>query len=123
MNIKLSEREEGISFNCPRNSFMFAINNEIFDDLLIGNYMKVELIGIKSLYPNFTPFVTKYGDNGGAKSDEEIKKYFEYYKMNSINYWKDLLMLKTEDKIRASLNEFKSVYYIARKIRRFIPLW
>ena len=122
MNIKLSERKEGISFSCPRNSFMFAINNSIFDDLLIGNYMKVELIGLKSLYPDFTPFVTKYGDNGGSKSDEELKKYFEYYKMNSINYWKDLLMLKTEDKIRASLDEFKSAYYIARKIRRLLPL-
>lgn len=42
--------------------------------------------------------------------------------MNSINYWKDLLMLKTEDKIRASLDEFKSAYYIARKIRRLLPL-
>ena len=42
--------------------------------------------------------------------------------MNSINYWKDLLMLKTEDKIRASLDEFKSAYYIARKIRRLLLL-
>ena len=31
-------------------------------------------------------------------------------------------MLKTEDKIRASLDEFKSAYYIARKIRRLLPL-
>ena len=42
--------------------------------------------------------------------------------MSSVNYWKDLLMLKTEDKIRTSLNEFKGAYYFARKIRRYFPL-
>lgn len=121
MNIKISDKEEGISFSSPRNSFMYAINNQIFDDLLIGNFMKVELIGLRSLYPDFTPYVTKYADNGGAKTNQELKDYFEFYKINSVNYWKDLLMLKTEDKIRATLDEFKSAYYIARKIRRYFP--
>ena len=112
-------KKEGIIFKSPRNSFIYALNNDIFDDLLIANFMKVELVGVKSLYPDFTPFVTKYGDNGGAKSEAELKKYFDFYKMNSLDYWKDLLALKTEDKIRSTLDEFKTAYYLARKIRRF----
>ena len=49
--------------------------------------MKVRLINVPSLYPNFTPFITKYGDNGNAYSKYELKKkYFEYYKLNSANY-------------------------------------
>ncbi len=119
LNLKLSNRKEGIIFKSPRNSFIYAIENNIFDDLLIANFMKVELVGVKSLYPDFTPFVTKYGDNGGAKSEDDLKKYFEFYKINSLDYWKDLLMLKTEDKIRSSLDEFKTAYYLARKVRRF----
>ena len=119
LNIKFSDKAEGISFKSPRNSFMYAISNEIFDDILIRNFMQVELIGLKGLYPDFTPYVTKYSDNGGSKNNKELKKYFEFYKMNSINYWKDLLMLKTEDKIRTSLNEVKWAYYFARRIRRY----
>ena len=119
LNIKFSDKAEGISFKSPRNSFMYAISNEIFDDILIRNFMQVELIGLKGFYPDFTPYVTKYSDNGGSKNNKELKKYFEFYKMNSINYWKDLLMLKTEDKIRTSLNEVKWAYYFARRIRRY----
>ena len=39
---------------------MYSIENNIFDDLLIGN-LKVKLVNVPSLYPNFTPYVTKYG--------------------------------------------------------------
>ena len=37
--------------------------------------MKVKLIDVPSLYPDFTPYVTKYGDNGGVYSKTELKKY------------------------------------------------
>ena len=95
--IKLSNREEGIEFNTPRNSLIFSLNNNIFDDILIGNYMKTKLINVPSLYPDFTPYVAKYGDNGMARSNEELKKYFDYYKFNSTNYWLDYLKIKSEN--------------------------
>ena len=64
-NINLSKINNGcgIIFECPRNSLMIAIKYEIFDDLLIGNFMKTTIIGHKGLHPYFTPYVTKYGDN------------------------------------------------------------
>ena len=41
--------------------------------MLIGNFMKTQLINIKSLYPDFIPYVAKYADNGLARSEEELK--------------------------------------------------
>ena len=57
--IKLSNKKEGVEFNAPRNSLIFSIKNNIFDDILIGNFMKTKLINVPSLYPDFTPYVTK----------------------------------------------------------------
>jgi len=48
---------------------MTALQYQIFDDLLIGNFMKVTLHGDWGpgrLYPDFSPWVAKYGDNGRA---------------------------------------------------------
>ena len=62
---------------------MKAINIEIFDDLLIGNFMKTSLIGKwpeSKLYPDFTPYVGKYADNGRAKTTEELREYFREYR-------------------------------------------
>ena len=118
--IKLSNKKEGIEFNTPRNSLIFSIKNNIFDDILIGNFMKTRLINVPSLYPNFTPYVTKYGDNGMARSEEELKKYFQYYKLNSTNYWLDYLRIKSENIIRPNIEKYKNIYFLARSIKRKI---
>lgn len=80
--------------------------------------MKVKLVNVPSLYPDFTPYVTKYGDNGLSRSKEELDKYFEYYKFNSANFWLDFLKIKSEQIIRNKIEKYKSVYYMARKIKR-----
>jgi hypothetical protein len=116
-NLKLSKRKEGIVFNTPRNSLITALTHNIFDDLLIGNFMKVNLINVESLYPNFSPYVCKYGDNGGAFSNKQLKNYFNYYKFISPNFWKDFLKLQTEDIIRPLLSKSKNLYFFARKLR------
>ena len=55
----------GITFEVPRNSLMTAVDYEIFDDLLIGNFMKTTLHKFDSLYDgDFNFAVTKFGDNG-----------------------------------------------------------
>ncbi|MAV82466.1 MAG: hypothetical protein CMI90_03250 [Pelagibacteraceae bacterium] len=118
LNLKFSNKKQGILFETPRNSFIYSIKNNIFDDLLIGNFMKVRLINVPSLYPDFTPYVTKYGDNGLSRSKKELKKYFEYYKFNSANFWLDFLKIKSEQIIRNKIEKYKSVYYFARKIKR-----
>ena len=83
--------------------------------------MKTKLINVPSLYPDFTPYVTKYGDNGNVYSNNELKNYFDYYKFNSANYWTDSLKIKSETYVRAKLGSYKSIYYLARSIRRLIP--
>jgi hypothetical protein len=117
-NIGLSNKKEGISFNTPRNSLIYAIKNNIFDDILIGNFMKIKLINVPSLYPDFTPYITKYGDNGFSRSKKELKKYFKYYRLNSANYWLDFLKIKSESIIRTRLEKYKKLYFIARKLKR-----
>ena len=97
LNIKLSDRKSALLFETPKNSLMTSIEYDIFDDLLIGNFMKTKIIGARSLYPNFTPYVAKYGDNGGARSMNELHQYFDYYEMNSANFWSDMLQFKTEN--------------------------
>jgi len=55
---------------------MSCIEQALFDDLLIGNYMRTTLHNVESLYPDFTPYVAKYADNGGAKTKRELTRYF-----------------------------------------------
>ena len=68
--------ERGITFEAPRHSLATALRYEIFDDLLIGNFMKTTLHGrwpASRLYPDFTPYVSKYADNGRARTAEELR--------------------------------------------------
>ena len=75
----------GITFETPRASLMTVIEYEIFDDLMIGNFTKTTLHGAwprtstLGLYPDFIPFVTKFGDNGGAHTKDELTVYFAEY--------------------------------------------
>ena len=117
-NLKISSRKEGLKIETPRNSLIFAIKNKIFDDILIGNFAKFELIDVPSLYPDFNPYVTKYGDNGNAVTDAELKKYFDYYKLNSVNFWLDFLKIKSEEIIRTRLIKNKKLYLLARSLKR-----
>lgn len=75
--------ERGLTFEVPRNSLMTAVRYHVFDDLLIGNFMKTTLNGQfhnANLYPDFTPYVAKYGDNGMAKTRDELREYFSAYR-------------------------------------------
>jgi len=71
----------GITFEAPRNSLMTSVRCEIFDDLLIANFARTTLHGdVRSLYPDFTPYVAKYGDNGRAFSVGDLREYFWAYR-------------------------------------------
>ena len=80
----------GLTFEVPRGSLMAAVQYEIFDDLLIGNFMRVTLHGDWGpglLYPDFTPWVAKYGDNGRAHSLRELREYHcSYFRRSPGDY-------------------------------------
>lgn len=75
-------RKKGITFEAPRRSLVRAIKWRIFDDLLIGNFMKTTLHGAwgSRFYPDFSAYVGKYADNGLARTPEELEAYFEAYR-------------------------------------------
>ncbi|MGB8899089.1 MAG: hypothetical protein WCC90_07560 [Methylocella sp.] len=94
--------KRGIIFEAPRKSLMDAVSWQIFDDLLIGNFMKSRLVGIKSLYPGFTPFVSKYSDNGLASTTAEVSAYMEQYRRrNPLAFLKHELGMKTTQRLRS----------------------
>ncbi len=72
-----------VRFEAPRTSLMRAIEWEIFDDLLIGNFVKTTLLGAwpsGSLRPDFTARVAKYADNGYARTVADVRAYLAEYR-------------------------------------------
>ena len=57
------------------------------------------------LYPGFTPWVTKYADNGRARTDAELRAYFaEYRRRLGVTTWlRSSLEQRAKDSVRARL--------------------
>jgi hypothetical protein len=121
------QRGRGITFEAPRHSLITAVRYEIFDDLLIANFVKTVLHGgVRSLYPDFTPYVAKYGDNGRAFSGAELNDYFQCYREESgFQGWLDHVRVRSTRQMRrallATLSNTPALYRTARiAYRRFI---
>jgi hypothetical protein len=99
-------KDRGVTFEVPRGSLMTSVDYRIFDDLLIGNFMKTTLHGLPSL--NATPAefnyaIAKYGDNGRAETESEIATYLaEYRRRAGIDY----VLSALEDQSRNFLTRF-----------------
>jgi len=95
------KRSRGISFAVPRSSLMSAIEYRVFDDLLIGNFMKTTLHGVTSLYEgkgNFNFHVAKFADNGLAETEDEVLRYLaEYRRRAGVEYLLGVLEDKSRD--------------------------
>ncbi|MBI3344777.1 MAG: MBL fold metallo-hydrolase [Gammaproteobacteria bacterium] len=118
--IRLNPKREvrGVTFEAPRHSLMTAIKYEIFDDLLIGNFMKTTLHGNWSpgrLYPDFTPYVAKYADNGRAKSDQELADYFKAYRKRAVL---DFLKFQFEKKAEAIYRSYVAEGSLAHRVAK-----
>lgn len=115
MNPRL--RNFGMTFSVPRCSLMTAIDYKVFDDLLIGNFMKTTLHGGAKLYPHFTPFVAKYSDNGFADTPKQYRSYMtEYFRRNPMDVAADLLELKSEDIFRKLVPYDSGVHRAVKKL-------
>jgi hypothetical protein len=116
--------DAGITFEAPRHSLMLAIQYEIFDDMLIGNFMKTTLHGkLKSekptLHPYFEPYVPKYADNGRAKSKQELAAYFKEYKKRTGSMIDLLLLHKLEEKSKTLKSYLPQLEEHSKNIFRF----
>ena len=112
----------GITFEAPRGSLMVAVRNEIFDDLLIGNFMKTTMHGgPRSLYPDFTAFVAKYGDNGRAFTHAQLHDYFTAYRQAAgFQGWIDQMRVQGTRKVRGLLSGNRQLYLLARRIYGYV---
>ena len=111
-------KERGITFAVPRNSLMTCIRYRIFDDLLIGNFMKTTLHGVKSLNEGqFNYNVAKYGDNGMVETDEEVRKYLaEYRRRAGLDYLVSTLEDKSRDFLMRFAMQDSAIYKIVKSI-------
>ncbi len=121
-DIELGGRETGraVTFAVPRASLMRAVEWEIFDDLLIGNYVQTTLHGpwpSSGLYPGFTPWVTKYADNGRARTDAELRAYFAEYRrrLGLVTWLRASVERRAKDAVRARVSADSPVYQRARR--------
>ncbi|MGE0667875.1 MAG: hypothetical protein AB7O49_15070 [Sphingomonadales bacterium] len=71
-------RRRGVHFRAPRASLMAAVDSGYFDDMLLGNFMATELIGMR-LYPDFTPRVAKIGGNAGVFTMADLRRFRRHY--------------------------------------------
>jgi hypothetical protein len=121
--IDLGGRATGrsVTFAVPRASLTRAVEWEIFDDLLIGNYMTTALHGpwpSSRLYPGFTPCGTKYADTGRARTDAELRAYFaEYRRRLGLTTWlRSSLEQRAKDSVRSRLSADSPAYQRARQL-------
>lgn len=109
-----------LRFAVPRNSLMTAVQYRIFDDLLIGNFMKTTLIGTwprSGLYPDFTPYVARYSDQAEANTEEELESYFEAYRQRDPwEFWRHRMEMKAIDFFRASVSGDSQIYSRAKAV-------
>ena len=124
--IELSKKrfKRGITFETPRASLINAIENEVFDDLLIGNFTKTILHGdwdLPSLHPYFTPYVARYSDNGRAKSKKEVAAYFEIYKARApFAFMLHRFERESERRIRKFVGANTAALQIPKKLYLFL---
>jgi hypothetical protein len=113
----------GVIFEAPRHSLMEAVTNEAFDDLLIGNFMKTCLVGEwpkSGLYPHFTPYVAKYADNGRAKTDRDLRRYFSLYRQRApLSYLRHCVEIALTNAFRRRVSAHSPVFYAARRAWKY----
>ena len=123
LNLKFNgPKNKGISFELPRNSLVTACKYNVFDDLLIGNFMKTKLFGLQSLYDpyfNFNEIICKIGDNGLAYTEDEIEIYEkEYAKRLGIEYFFDLFASKSKNYFKFLFKNYGDSKYYS-KFRKY----
>jgi hypothetical protein len=113
-----------LTFEAPCASLVAALEHDVFDDLLIGNFMRTIVAGSTDpsvLYPHFTPYVAKYADNGLARSEEEVAAYLRAYRARApLAFLRHRLEQRARDRVRASLRKDSAAYRGARRAYRAV---
>lgn len=110
----------GLTFEVPRASLVNAVEWRIFDDLLIGNFMRTTLHGKWSksfLYPDFIPYVARYSDNANANTKVELDRYFEEYRKRApVEYFWHQFESRAVDMFRARIEGGSKMFQFGKKM-------
>jgi hypothetical protein len=73
------------------------------------------------LYPDFSPYVAKYADNGKAKSEEELSAYFKDYKKRMgikgvVDIFQQKIEKNSKNTFRSWVAEDSAVYKLSKKL-------
>uniref|UniRef100_A0ABZ2KLP1 MBL fold metallo-hydrolase n=1 Tax=Pendulispora brunnea TaxID=2905690 RepID=A0ABZ2KLP1_9BACT len=117
-----------LTFEVPRASLMTAVQYEIFDDLLIGNFMKTTLHGDwgtaqapNVLYPYFTPWIVRYADNAQVKTHDELREYFSAYRRRApFDYLLHRLEHEGVQKLRSLIRPDSPLFHTATRAYSFL---
>jgi len=113
----------GLTFEVPRGSLLIATEYQVFDDLLIGNFMKTKLHGKwpkSQLYPDFTPYVARYSDNAASRTKEELDAYFEEYrKREPLEFLRHKLEQKSVDVFRSHVTGGSKLFQFGKRVYWF----
>jgi hypothetical protein len=124
MPIGRKKFNRGITFEVPRSSLLVATEYQVFDDLLIGNFMKTTLHGKwpkSRLYPDFTPYVARYSDNASSRTKEELDAYFEEYrKREPLEYLRHTLEQKSVDVFRSHVTGGSRLFQFGKRVYWFM---
>lgn len=121
--------KKGVTFEVPRGSLMTCVEYKIFDDLLIGNFMKTTLHGdwpATKLYPDFTPYLCKYADNAHAYTDKAVADYLALYDSRSLDLrlfrWGQELKAQWQNRLPQGSAAYKVGKGMYRLLRKFAAL-
>ena len=119
IDINKQKFSTGVTFEAPRQSLMDAVNNRVFDDMLLGNFMKGTQHGKFRFNRRFTPYVAKVADNGLAESRAEVRAYHRhYFQRDPIAQVLFKLETDTESLVRKYLPRETKAFQVAKRVYR-----
>jgi hypothetical protein len=111
-------RDRGITFEVPRNSLMTAVTHRVFDDLILGGFMKTIPHHV-NFYENFGFVVGKYADNGCAETKNQLKSYLaEYRKRSGADWLLHQFTCEAQTRFRRYIRKDSAIYTLARDVYR-----
>jgi len=115
---KTQTKNKGLRFEVPRNSLMIAVKNNVFDDLLIGNFMKTIFVGDwnSTNLDSFSLNVSKIADNGGARTKKEVRDYYlEYIQRDTKAIIAHLFGRESERIFRSFVDSESEIFKFSKK--------
>lgn len=122
-------RPRGIRFFAPRRSLVAAVRSGYFDDLLIGNFVRTQLVNT-SLYPHVTPLIAKFGGAAQVRTPRALRACrAHYFRLAPLAYARDRAArwwrYRARPRVRgllAWLGWLDGAKRLSRRLRRLPPL-